>query len=88
MSRPVKRSSVSPAALTVSKTGLRRMPTLISPSSRPTRVVLIRTPSSSSTTASFCGASSAKSGRVGMRATVKLYRVAAPDTSCHFRSWE
>ena len=57
----------------------------MSAGSMPTSVVLMCTPSASSTTANNCGISSVNSGSVGTRATVKLYSVAAPLTLRHCR---
>ncbi|MCY1182712.1 hypothetical protein D9M71_625500 [compost metagenome] len=70
LSTPVKRSRRVPLASTSANTGCKDMPISTSFSSRPTRLVLMRTPSASSTTASFCGISSMKSGKVAMRVTV------------------
>jgi hypothetical protein len=55
-----------------SNTGRTSMPTFSASGSTPTMVVLMRTPSRSSTTARAWGISSVNSGMVGMRAMVKL----------------
>ena len=62
--------SVASPGATSSNTGFTRIPTLISSSARPTSVVLRCGPSSSRMTASFCGTSSASSGKVGTRLSV------------------
>jgi hypothetical protein len=67
----VKRSRVTSPGRS-SNTGRTSMPTLSASGATPTMVVLMRTPSRSSTTARAWGISSVNSGMVGMRATVKL----------------